>query len=120
MLVKVDEDLPIVLVEALRAKGHNATRVVEQGMAGWKDHVLWPVVQQEQRFFITADKDFGDIREFPPGTHAGILLLRPDEAGDQPVLALLDHVFASHDLESLRGTLTVVTPRGIRVRRPSE
>jgi predicted nuclease of predicted toxin-antitoxin system len=119
MLVKIDENLPRRLVPILRSRGHAVVRIVEQGMAGWKDSVLWPAVQEEERFFITADKHFGDIREYPPGRHMGILLLRPDEDGVQPLAALLEQVLESQGLESLRGTLTVATPRGIR-RRPPE
>ena len=89
-------------------------------MGGWKDPALWQAVQSEQRFLVTADKGFGDIRLYPPGTHAGVLLLRPDEDGIRPVIELLERVLASYDLEALEalaGTVTVVTARGIRIRR---
>ena len=66
---------------------------------------------------MTADKGFGDIRSYPPGTHAGILLLRPDQAGIRPVLELLERTLAAYDLEALVGAVAVVTPRGIRIRR---
>ena len=38
-------------------------------------------IQKDERYLVTADKGFGDIRTYPPGTHHGILLLRPDEDG---------------------------------------
>jgi predicted nuclease of predicted toxin-antitoxin system len=117
MRIKVDEDLPRALVELLREMGFEADRVIDQGMSGWEDVDLFRAIQPEGMFLITADKDFGDIRHFPPGTHSGILLLRPDKQGFGPVLFLMREVLSAHDLESLRGTLTVATPRGIRVRR---
>lgn len=117
MLVKVDEDLPRAAAESLRGRGHDAVTVVEQSMGGWKDHALWQAIQSEQRFLVTADKGFADIRHYPPGTHAGILLLRPDEDGIRPLIALLEHLLASQDLNSLAGTVTVVTPTGVRIRR---
>lgn len=86
-------------------------------MSGWKDPELWRAVQEEARFLITADKGFADVRNYPPGTHAGVMLLRPDQDGIRPVLKLLEAVLAQYDLNSLDGTITVVTPRGIRVRR---
>ena len=70
-----------------------------------------------ERFLVTADKGFGDIRIYPLGTHFGILLLRPDEDGIRPVLKLLQKVLNSYNLEGLVGATTVATPRGIRLRR---
>jgi predicted nuclease of predicted toxin-antitoxin system len=115
--VKVDEDLPKAAVQMLRHHGHEASSVVEQGMGGAKDHSLWQVVHAEDRFLVTADKGFGDIRGYPPGTHAGILLLRPDQGGIRPVLEILERTLAAYDLEVLAGAVTVVTPRGVRIRR---
>ena len=74
MRIKVDEDLPRTAVRMLRDKGHLALSVVEQGMGGHKDPSLWRAVQAEQRYLVTADKGFADIRRYAPGTHAGVLL----------------------------------------------
>jgi len=115
--IKVDEDLPQAAVQTLRRHGHEAVSVTEQGMAGAKDPLLWQVVQAERRFLITADKGFGDIRSYPPGTHSGVLLLRPDQAGIRPVLELLEQTLTAFDLEALSGAVSVVTPRGVRMRR---
>ncbi len=117
MRVKVDEDLPGAAVQMLRDRGYEAAGVVEQGMGGWKDPALWQAIQAEQRFLVTADKGFADIRLYPPKSHAGVLLLRPDQDGIRPVIKLLELFLVSYDLEALAGTVTVVTPRGIRIRR---
>jgi len=118
MRVKVDEDLPRAAKQLLRMKEYDASSVVDQGMGGWKDPELWAAVQEERRLLVTADKGFGDIRAHPPGTHAGVLLLRPDEDGIGPIMELLERVLDKYDLSSLAGTVAVVTSRGIRIRRP--
>ena len=117
MLIKVDEDLPQAVVQMLRDKGHQALGVVEQGMGGYKDPALWQAVQMEQRYLVTADKGFADIHLYAPGSHAGVLLLRPDQDGIRPMLELLEKVLERYELEDLAGTVSVVTSRGIRVRR---
>ena len=115
--IKVDEDLPTAIVYRLRAIGYQASTVVEQGMGGWKDPILWQAVQSDRQFLITADKGFGNIRQYPPGEHAGVLVLRPDEDGIRPLLDLLERLLSQYDLNDLAGLLTVVTPRSVRIRR---
>jgi len=119
MRVKVDEDLPTAISQLLRAAGHDAVNVLAQGMGGWKDTAIWKAVQTEQRFLVTADKGFGDIRVYPPGSHEGVLILRPDEDGIRPMVELVQQALTTYTLDELAGTVAVVTPRGIRVRRPS-
>jgi predicted nuclease of predicted toxin-antitoxin system len=115
--VIVDEDLPRRAVLLLRERGYDAAGVVEQGMGGWKDPQLWIAIQKDERFLVTADKGFGDIRVYPPGTHFGVLLLRPDEDGIRPVVELLQKVLDAYRLEDLVGVTTVATPGGIRLRK---
>ncbi|HEX7345070.1 MAG TPA: DUF5615 family PIN-like protein [bacterium] len=119
MKLKIDEDLPKVVVSKLRSKGHDAISVAEQRLSGIKDADLWKIVQQEVRLLITADKGFGDIRHYPPGEHHGIILLRPSEDGIRPILELVRILMQIPKLEELQGAISVVTPRGIRIRRAS-
>ena len=116
MKIKVDEDLPNVIAVMLREAGHDASNVREQKMSGWKDPRLWEMVQQEGRFLVTADKGFGDLRVYSPGTHYGILILRPDEDGIRPVVDLLGQVLQNYSLDDFQGSLAVATPRSIRIR----
>jgi hypothetical protein len=69
--IKVDEDLPRQIADLLIASGHDAATVVQQGWQGVSAEVLWPRVQNEGRWLITADKGFADLRLHRPGTHAG-------------------------------------------------
>ncbi len=117
MLIKLDEDLPNATTILLRERGHDAAGVRDQRMGGWDDTRLWNAVQPEGRLLITADKGFADVRTHPPGTHAGVLLLRPDDDGIAPLIALLESVLESCQLEALKGTVTVATTKGIRIRR---
>ncbi len=115
--VKLDEDLSSAVGEPLSALGHEVRTVVGQGWRGVGDAALWKMLSQEAVYFITADKGFGDIRTYPPGTHAGVLVLRPDRESIVEYRALVMQVLASYSIDDLRGAVTVCTPRGIRVRR---
>jgi predicted nuclease of predicted toxin-antitoxin system len=118
MHIKVDEDLPRAVALRLRDRGYESSTVSEQNLGGFKDPALWRMVQEHRQFLITGDKGFGDIRKYPPGTHGGILLLRPAEDGIRPLLELFEQVLtAVPDLRELEGLLTVASPRGLRIRR---
>jgi predicted nuclease of predicted toxin-antitoxin system len=115
--VKLDEDLADRLAEVLRKHNYSVATVRGQSWNGMKDPTLWPKVLAEGRFFITADKGFGDLRLFPPGMHTGILVLRPDKESVLDFQALLETVLRDRRLESLAGFVTVATSRGVRIRR---
>lgn len=114
---KVDEDLPRQVSELLSARGHDATTVVLQGWQGLSDESLWPRVQTERRWLVTADKGFGDLRKYPPGTHGGVILLRPQEESRRAFLELAEAVADKVNLDDLAGSVIVATPAAVRVRR---
>jgi predicted nuclease of predicted toxin-antitoxin system len=114
---KLDEDLPASAMKGLLHGKGDITSVSDQNLCGTKDSELWGIVQKENRIFITADRGFGDIRHYPPGSHYGILLLRPDEEGIDPLIELIKGLVASYSLDDLKGAICVVSPRGIRIRR---
>ena len=119
MKVKLDENVPVGLVSDLRLHGHEAATVVGQGLGGAADPVVWRKVQAEGRFLITMDLDFSDVRSYPPGSHPGILLLRPHRDGRKAIIALVRNVLRRADLDSMAGCLAVADEHKTRVRRPA-
>lgn len=117
MKIKVDENLPKSILAILVDSGYDAKDVYSQGMSGWKDDDLWSAIQIEDRFLITADKGFADIRKYKPGSHAGVLLLRPDQDGIKPLTNLLNRVLQTVEISSMVSTITVASSANIRIRR---
>lgn len=115
--LKVDEDLPRQVAEMLNAQGHDAVTVLEQGWKGASDDVLWRRIQAEQRWLITADKGFADLRRYPPGGHAGVVLLRSAEESRRAYSDLIAIAHDRLDLNEIPGAVVVITRRGVRVRR---
>ncbi len=120
MSVKLDENLGRVHAAMLRQAGYNVDRVYDEGLSGEEDDTLWRRVCAEGRFFITLDLDFSDVRRFAPGTHPGILLLRPRTGGRQAVLDVLTRVLHEQPLELIEGCLSVADETYTRVRRPPD
>ena len=58
MKVKLDENIPVSLVEALTLLGHGVHTVIGQGLTGRTDREIWTQCQLEDRLLITQDLDF--------------------------------------------------------------
>ena len=96
----------------------DTTSVLEEGISGTLDPELWEIAQKEGRFLITGDKGFADIRKYPPGTHYGVLLLRPEGEGIPQMKQLIQEVLKSDMVEMLAGCIGVATSGKLRIRRP--
>ncbi|MGH3264167.1 MAG: DUF5615 family PIN-like protein, partial [Trebonia sp.] len=70
-----------------------------------------------ERLLVTLDRGLGDVRAYPPGAHAGVLVLRPADQSAASVAGLLEQLLAGEDLDTLTGTIAVAQPGLLRVRR---
>lgn len=118
MKVKLDENIPVRLVGELATQGHDVDTVAAEGLKGRPDSDVWSAAQREGRLLITQDLGFSDVRQFRPGTHAGLLLLRLREPGANALVNRVRTVVQSEGLESLTRCFAVLTERKLRVRRP--
>jgi predicted nuclease of predicted toxin-antitoxin system len=62
MRIKLDENLPSQLVPVLTELGHDVDTVPSEGITGKDDAVVWQAAQASQRFVITQNLDFSDVR----------------------------------------------------------
>jgi len=76
----VDEDLRRSLARALSAAGMAATHVIDAELRGRSDADVLAGAVRSGRALVTADLDFSNLREYPLGTHEGIVVVRfPNE-----------------------------------------
>ena len=120
MKIKLDENLPAALASVLINLGHDVDTVHDEGLVGHVDADVWTAAQKAERFFITQDLDFSDIRSFSPGTHAGVLLVRLNNPGRIALLQREAALFRSEDVDGWQGCFAVVTHRKLRIRRPED
>lgn len=118
MRLKLDENLPESLISTLTALNHDVDNVRSEGLAGRSDPDIWQAAQATGRFLITQDLDFSDLREYAPGTHHGLLLLRIRLPGRRALAMRLSEVFQSEDVEVWARCFVLVTDRKIRMHRP--
>jgi len=74
--IKLDENMPHALSELLQGAGHDVTTVPEEALGGAGDPSVLRRATSEERLLMTFDTDFGDIRRYPLGSHAGIVVFR--------------------------------------------
>lgn len=120
MRIKLDENLPKSLADELSQIGHDADTVYDENLAGVADDRLWEAAQREERFFITQDLDFSDVRQFQPGSHCGILLVRLRAPGKRALIRLVKRLFTIEDISSWEGCFIIATERKVRIRRPGQ
>jgi predicted nuclease of predicted toxin-antitoxin system len=73
MKILVDENMPRITVDGLRALGHNVKDLRGTSQRGLADPDLWQIAMLEARLLVTTDKGFTAYRTTP---HHGILVVR--------------------------------------------
>jgi hypothetical protein len=66
---------------------------------------------------VTLDRGLGDVRAYPPGTHAGVLVVRLDQQSPGRVREALSVILGSVDLAGLTGSIAVWREGALRIRR---
>jgi predicted nuclease of predicted toxin-antitoxin system len=114
----IDADLPQSLVELLENRGHEAIHVRHIGLRHAADPQIADRARMENRCILTADRDFSDVREYPPAQYDGIVVLGLPVDATIILIRLLVNDFLNYaDLvEDIRGKLVIVEPGRIRVR----
>jgi predicted nuclease of predicted toxin-antitoxin system len=116
MRFKVDENLPTEAAEALRAAGHDAPTVLDQGAGGMRDSDLAALVKREERALLTFDQGFGDIRSHPPGEYSGLVVLRLKRQDKVHLLSVMPKLIATLASQPLDGRVWIVEESRIRIR----
>lgn len=110
----VDENLPRIIVEWLRAGGHDVVSAAESS-PGETDTAWAELAFRDQRILLTQDKDFGAlIYRNGLATH-GVVLLRLDEFVAAEILARFQEVWSVIEVNPT-GRFIVVTETRVRVR----
>jgi predicted nuclease of predicted toxin-antitoxin system len=116
--IKLDENLPASLVDGLSTLGHDVDTVKMEHLNGRPDPEIWQAAQRENRFLITQDLDFSDIRRFKPGSHCGLLLVRLTKPGRNALTERIHQLFQTEETEIWRGCFVVATEVKLRIQRP--
>ncbi len=118
MRFKLDENIPFDLFATL-ASDWDIDTMKSEGLSGQNDDIVWAAAQADNRFLITQDLDFSDVRRFKPGTRYGLLLLRLHNPSRSAVCQKLVEILRSPDIQTWQNCFVVATDSKIRVLRPT-
>jgi predicted nuclease of predicted toxin-antitoxin system len=105
MKIFVDENIPLMTVQALRAKGHDVLDIRRTPDEGMDDKTLWKTIQRDERLLITTDKGFAQHRN---STHCGILIIRLRQPNRQKIHQRIMNAITQFKAEKWSGLLVVV------------
>lgn len=118
MRFKLDENIPLRVADLLTNEFHEVSTVKDEGLVGEPDEVVARAATDEDRMLITLDKDFGDLRSFPPGTHPGIIVMRLTDQSAPSVTRVLKSLLSEFDFDNLSRCITIVEENRVRIRTP--
>lgn len=91
--------MPLALVPILQGQGHDVDTVEAERLIGRADEEVWRAAQEEERFLITQDLDFSDVRKYEPGSHMGLLLIRLSQPGRSALARRVAALFACEAIQ---------------------
>jgi predicted nuclease of predicted toxin-antitoxin system len=118
--LKLDENLSRHLKEPLQEMGHDVTTAADEGLLSVPDQVIAAAAKREGRALLTLDLDLADIRKYPPGSHAGILVFRPVSFGPLAVNRFVLDFVGTCNPAAFTACLAVIEPGRVRVRQPEQ
>jgi predicted nuclease of predicted toxin-antitoxin system len=89
---KLDENVSAEAARALALRGYDVDTVASEGLAGKLDPDVVAAATRAGRVLVTQDLDFADIRQYRPGTHPGLILLRLRTRGRTALLRRVEQI----------------------------
>ena len=118
MRFMLDQDVYAITARFLRDFDHDIVTAADLGASQAADEELLAIAQEQQRLFMTRDRDFGGL-VFVRALGAGIIYWRMLPSTFNAVHAELARVLQSYSAEELHKAFVVVEPGRHRFRRIS-
>jgi len=114
----VDEDLPRSTSKILRDKGFKVLDSRDSGLRGKSDQEVFSFARKERAVILTGDLGFGNVLNFPLGSHFGIVIIHfPSEISATGLNQQISREFDNLTEDDFKGNLIILEPGKIRIRR---
>ncbi|MFM9157776.1 MAG: DUF5615 family PIN-like protein, partial [Dolichospermum sp.] len=97
---------------------YDAINVKTSGLTAPKEPELCLCAQREQRIIISRDLGWANIKNYPPNTHCGLIILRfPFEAIAVEIRQVLENFINTVHIEEIIGSTVIVDKNKFRIRK---
>lgn len=111
----LDQDVYQITARLLSDLGHDVVSAAQLGLAQADDSTLLRVAREQNRIFVTRDRDFGGL-VFAGDTRVGVIYLRILPTTQNAVHTELQQVLLVHAEDELKSAFVVVEPGRHRIR----
>jgi predicted nuclease of predicted toxin-antitoxin system len=118
MNLVADESVATPIIERLRTDGHTVLSIRQVARGDADDQILTQSVAVDTPL-LTEDKDFGELIYRMSAAHAGVVLIRLGGLPRATRVELVSRAVHDHGADFV-GHFTVITPAGIRIRKPPD
>jgi len=118
MRIKLDQNLSRTLWDDLTALEHDVDTVLNEGLSGADDSVVLKAATTNDRILFTLDTDFLDLKNYPPKSHHGVIVFRPQRQGALTVAKFIKAFVRSTNLEKYVAQNAVVERTRARILKP--
>jgi len=115
MRFKVDENLPDEVAALFSLAGYDCVTVCDEGLGGRSDADISAVCRTEDRILVTMDKDFANVRAYPPGDSPGFMVLRLSRQDKPHVLKIVARTLPVLEAAVVSRRLWIVEDDRIRI-----
>ena len=112
-------DMPVspLLLDVLRAHGHEGVHAHHIGKGRASDSEILSTARRENRVVITADLDFPRLLALSSADGPGVILFRGGGYSDREMCGLLERVFREAPPEVIEKSVCVIDKRRVRITR---
>ena len=112
----VDENLPRRFADLLRAAGHDASHVIEHGLAGASDETVMALALEEGAALVTYDADFAAMLVLGELRFPSVVLFRDHHRRPEALARLLLDNLEQIEYSLTEGAIAIFDPARVRVR----
>jgi predicted nuclease of predicted toxin-antitoxin system len=113
--VKLDENVPDSVGTILREAGHDVAFARDERLAGVPDDQLLTTSASEGRVLVSFDRGFTNVIQHPPGSTAGIVVIRLREQTLPRVRQVAVTLASLLTTEEIQGRLWVLDESRLRI-----
>jgi predicted nuclease of predicted toxin-antitoxin system len=115
----IDQDVYAVTIRFIRELGHDVVLAADIGMSRVDDDILLRTAHEQERIFVTRDRDYGNL-VFAKAFGAGVIYLRILPSTAKFVHQELKAILESYSADDLKTSFVVVDVNGHRIRKIAE